>query len=166
MYVPIVHIIIEPIQNANKPAIEKTHRTEKCPIYLVKCYKRQWGVTAKVTSKPVVDGDDLWKVPHMAGFTLVESEMQRCRAKFPRGLFDSVYADPDVFAEEFNKVAVEENPNEIDRAKRDEENREAGLARATKAVLRAAGDAEVQAKRAKGGRPLGSKNKTPVTVPE
>lgn len=162
LYVPIVQVIIEPIQNANKPSIEKTTRTVRCPVYMVECFKKQWGHTAVVTAKPIHDANDLWKVPQMPGRTVVQSELERCKRFFPKGLFDSVYRDYE-FVAEFEKIATEENRHLADLEARDEENREAAVARAAKGVMRAAGDAEVQAKR-RIGRPAGSKNK--ATVPE
>ncbi len=157
LFVPIVQVIIKPVQNANKVAIEKTHRTVRCPVYMVECFRKQWGHTAEVEFEPIKDANDLWKVPQMPGRSVEQSELERVKRFFPKGLFDSVYRDRE-FYEEFRKVATTENQHLVDREARDEQNREAAVKRAAKGIMQAAGDAEAQAKR---GRP----RRTPITVP-
>lgn len=156
IYVPIVQVIVKPIQNANKVAIEKTHRTVRCPIYMVECFRKQWGHTAEIDVEPIKDANDLWKVPQMPGRSVEASELERVKRFFPKGLFDSVYRDREFYAE-FQKVATRDNKHLVDMEARDELNRDAAVKRATKAVMQAAGDAEAQAKR---------KGRKPVTVPQ
>ncbi len=151
MYVPIVQVTIKPVQNAQRPAVEKTERPVKAPEYMVNLFKAKWGRTAHVEVSKPRDGDDLWLVPELPNMTVAESEVQRLKHYFGEKVFLAVYREHE-FIEMFNKIAVDVNPRELERQARDEENREAAVKRAAKGIMQAAGDAEAQAKRSRGSR--------------
>jgi hypothetical protein len=157
MYVPIVQVTIEPVQNGLRPAIEKSHRAVRCPEYMVNLFKAKWGHSAQVIVSKINDIDDLWQVPQLPNMSAGQSEAMRLMGYFGKKVFLEVYREQE-FVQMFDEIAVEVNPREIERQERDDENREAAVKMATKAVMQAAGDAAVQARR-KGGRALGSKNK-------
>ncbi len=167
MFVPIVQITIKPVQNAQRPAIEKTERTVKCPEYMVELFKAKWGRTAHYEISPAKGGDDLWLVPELPNMSVAESEVQRMKHYFGEKVFLAVYREHEFIAM-FDKIAVDVNPREVERQKRDEEFRDASVKRAAKGIMQAAGDAELQATRARGTRAAkASKNhQEPATVAE
>ena len=159
MYVPLIRVTITPVQNAEKPGIEKTERTQACPPYMIRLFKAKWGARAKVVASDRADaGEDLWQVPEMPGLTPAESETKRMRNFFGNRVFESVYRDHD-FEEEFRKVAVEENPAIAARAKRMEEAAANGSKIAAEALLAAAGGEA--AKRARATEEAQRKTRTP-----
>jgi hypothetical protein len=166
MYVPIVQITIKSVQNAQRPAIEKTERNVKAPEYMVNLFKAKWGRTAQVEVTKPKDGDDLWLVPELPNMSVAESEVQRLKAYFGEKVFLAVYREHE-FIDMFDKLAVEENPRELERAERDEANRAAAVKRAAQGIMQAAGDAEVQAVRARGAKAMkAAKKTTRESVPE
>jgi hypothetical protein len=120
-------------------------------------------MTAEIEVKDLPEDEEaLWPVPQLPGLNVLQSETERVKRKFPKGLFESVYRNRE-FEAEFMKVATETNAHELRRQNRDDENREAAVARATRGVLRAAADAEVQSKRKAGARqPVTAQPSTPT----
>lgn len=151
-YVPIVQVSIEPIQNGDRPSIEKSHRPVRCPVYMVPLFKEAWKSkgrpTAVVNVSKITDVDDLWLVPEQPGLSSMEGEAQRMRRQFGTRVFDACYRG-DEFERAFNEGSRKDNPHELDRQKRDDENREAAVKMAAKGIMQAAGDAAVQSARSK-----------------
>lgn len=164
MFVPIVQVSVEPIQNGDRPSIEKSHRLTRCPVYQVNLIKERWKSKGRpmalVNVSKITDKDDLWSVPAQPGLSAAAGEEMRLRQQYGQKIFESVFRGSE-FEDQFNACAVEVNPHEIDREERAEQIRQDTVKRAAKGIMDAAGDAAVQGERArnKGGRPPGSKNK-------
>ncbi len=150
MFVPVVNVIVQPVTNADRPGIEKTHRKQRYPAYMVPLIKAKWGPKAKVVVEQLPeDVDRHWQLPLQPNMAPEESELIRCKnyvRESKRDVFHEVYRDEE-FREIVRAALVEENPFRIAKEKDEEEIRARASKTAAKALIDAAADGEVQAER-------------------
>ncbi len=144
-FAPLVEIVITPVQNANRPAIEKTTRTAYDTAYSVRLYKERWrGSKVEVKEIPPTLNPmrELLVAPgsHNQFEGACAMERQRLEALFGKRFFGAVYPPGSgTFETEIEKVITKSNPW-LERSKKEQEAAEAA---ATKQAAEALMDAAV-----------------------